>query len=156
MSDDVTRLMLMVFRAEAALTEAVDRLVADLDLTRARWQVLGALDALGGRATLSQVGRAMGLSRQSVRRTAQDLERTGFLAFKPNPAHARAKLAVFTEPGRAAFAEARRRQARWSADLASGLPPQAFGLAHAALESLVGRLDADTAEDQARTEEETT
>lgn len=145
MSDDVTRLMLQVFRAEAAMTAAVDRLVADLNLTRARWQVLGALDALGGQATQSRIGRAMGLARQSIRRTCQDLERDGLIATAPNPAHRRAKLMVFTEPGRAAFAQARRRQSEWGESLADGLPLQTFPLAQATLESLIARLEAEPA-----------
>ena len=146
MSSDVTRLMLQVFRAEAAMTAAVDRLVADLNLTRARWQVLGALDALGGQATQSRIGRAMGLARQSVRRTCQDLEGAGLIATAPNPAHRRARLMVFTEPGRAAFAQARRRQAEWSDRLADGLPLQAFPLAQATLDALIGRLETDASE----------
>ena len=42
-SDALTQLILEVFRVNGGLLSAGDRLVADLGLTSARWQVLGAV-----------------------------------------------------------------------------------------------------------------
>ncbi len=141
MSADPSRLILAVFRAEAALTGAIDRLVADLGLSRARWQVLGAMQAMGAPATLSQIGRAMGLSRQSVRRTVSDLSDAGLIAYQRNPAHARAALVSFTDKGREALVEASRRQAAWATELAGDTQGGAMIVARQVLLGFVDRLE---------------
>ena len=109
-------------KAAGALSDAVDDLLADLGLSTARLQVLDDLAANGPR-TVSQVARALGLSRQAVQRVADDLVGRGLAAYGRNPDHARAQLLDMTAEGRAAQAEAARRKALWLASLGEGLTP---------------------------------
>ncbi len=92
----LTELILETFRLNGQLLEAGDRLTAPLELTSARWQVLGAIDYEGRPITVAQIGRRMGLSRQAVQRIINALEAQGFVRFTDNPDHKRAKLVELT------------------------------------------------------------
>ncbi|WP_272800265.1 MarR family winged helix-turn-helix transcriptional regulator [Sphingobium sp. AntQ-1] len=112
-------------------------------MTSARWQVLGALAEHGAPRTVSQIARAMGLTRQSVQRVADDLRGAGLIVLLTNPDHARSKLMSMTPAGQDAYAEALRRQAPWVAGLAAGLSAQDVAAAIRVLSTVAGRLDAD-------------
>jgi DNA-binding MarR family transcriptional regulator len=107
-----TELILEVFRLNGRLLSAGDALTHPLGQTSARWQVLGALDQNGG--TVADIGRRMGLARQSVQRTADLLEADGLLSYADNPAHRRAKLAMLTRRGRATLDTITTRQTDWA------------------------------------------
>ncbi|HLH11799.1 MAG TPA: helix-turn-helix domain-containing protein, partial [Methylovirgula sp.] len=64
----VDELVLMVFRLNGSLIDAGSRLVEDIGLTPAWWQVLGALALARMPLTVPQIARNMGLARQSVQR----------------------------------------------------------------------------------------
>src|SRR5262245_31866737 len=115
-AQSLTRVMLSLFRVHGELLAAGDRLVEPVGLTSARWQVLGALAR--GPLTVSQIARVMGMSRQGVQRTADQLERDTFLNFAPNPAHAKSDLLKLTSKGEAALRRATERQIAWSRKLA--------------------------------------
>jgi DNA-binding MarR family transcriptional regulator len=112
-----TEIVLEVFRLNRLLLDAGDELTAPVGLTSARWQVLGIIEH--GPAPVAQVARAIGLTRQSVRETANGLEAEGFVEFAPNPRHRRAKLLVMTPKGYAAMEVVRRRHASWANELAN-------------------------------------
>src|SRR3712207_8740714 len=116
----VTGLILEVFRLNGRLLAAGDRLVAPLGLTSARWQVLGAVAMAPHPGPVPHLARAMGLSRQNVRRIADDLAAAGLLRFAPNPHHRRAKLVLLTDKGREVFQAASRLQAPWAGGLEIG------------------------------------
>ncbi|ASR37324.1 MarR family transcriptional regulator [Prauserella marina] len=107
-----SELAIEVFRLNGLLLAAGDELAKPAGLTSARWQVLGVIDHRP--ATVAEVARTMGLTRQSVRQTADALAGAGLIAFQPNPRHRRAKLLEPTARGRAALAEVERRQADWA------------------------------------------
>ena len=81
---------LTVFRLNGQLLGLAEELTRPVGLTAARWQVLGAV--LRTPLTVAGVGRAVGLTRQSVQRTADLLVRQGLAEYVDNPAHRRAKL----------------------------------------------------------------
>ncbi|HVX57495.1 MAG TPA: helix-turn-helix domain-containing protein, partial [Candidatus Saccharimonadales bacterium] len=85
-------LILTVFRLNGSLIEAGSRLVEDLGLTPAWWQVLGALALSPVSLTVPQIARNMGLARQSVQRVVALLLEKGFVRLDDNPHHRRAKL----------------------------------------------------------------
>lgn len=116
------RLQRACVKAAGALSDAGDDLVADLGLSTARMQLLDDLAATGPR-TVSQVARALGLSRQAVQRVADDLVRRDLAAYRRNPDHARAQLLDMTAAGRSAHAEAVRRKALWLTSVGAGLTP---------------------------------
>lgn len=135
----LTRVMLLTFRANGHLLQAGDDLVAPFGLTSSRWQVLGALWSRPG--TVSDVARMMGLTRQSVQRTADTLEKEKFISFEPNPNHARAPLLALTAKGNAALQKATKAQKNWSKNLAKSQSGGELQAAVAALEKLVQSLE---------------
>jgi DNA-binding MarR family transcriptional regulator len=119
--ETVVGLILSVFRLNGQLIDAGNRLVLDIGLTSAWWQVLGALDLSPVPLPVAHIARNMGLSRQSVQRVADLLADKGLVQFEPNPHHQRAKLIVLTPRGRAAAKSAGERQRPWARDLTAGL-----------------------------------
>src|ERR1700743_3237304 len=119
-SDALTALILDVFRFNGALIAAGDRLVADLGLTSARWQVLGAIALSPAAEPVARLARAMGLHRQGVQRIVNELEQEGIVVFDDNPHHRRARLVRLTRKGETLYREADRRQKPWARDLAKG------------------------------------
>jgi DNA-binding MarR family transcriptional regulator len=114
-----TELILEVFRLNGRLLSAGDALTRPARQTSARWQILGALDE--GPRTVAEIGRRMGLTRQSVQRTADLLESDGLLSYIDNPAHQRAKLAELTSRGRKTLNGITNRQIEWANRVASRL-----------------------------------
>ena len=114
-----TQLILEVFRLNGRLLSAGDSLTRPLGQTSARWQVLGALDQ--AERTVAEIARRMGLTRQSVQRTADLLEADGLVSFTDNPAHQRAKLTMLTPRGQATLNGITRRQIEWANRIASCL-----------------------------------
>ena len=120
---DISTLIVEVFRLNGCLLAAGDRLVADMGLTSARWQVLGAIALNGGPITVPSIARNMGLTRQAVQRVVNDLQAVGLLRSALNPHHRRASLIALTDTGASAYAEASQRQIPWAASFAAGCTP---------------------------------
>ena len=120
-----TDVVLEIFRLNRLLLDAGDVLTAPAGLTSARWQVLGIVEH--GPATVSEVARAMGLTRQSVQETANGLQAEGFVEFAPNPRHRRAKLIAMTPNGNVAMETVRRRHAIWANELGGRHDAAALG-----------------------------
>ena len=118
--DAMTSLVLETFRLNGRILSSGDTLVADLGLTSARWQVLGAIALSPTPLPVAHIARNMGLTRQAVQRLVNEMEHEGFVRFAPNPHHQRAKLALLTSRGRIAFDSAMKRQGPWASDLAKG------------------------------------
>jgi DNA-binding MarR family transcriptional regulator len=142
-----TDLMLSVFRLNGRLLAAGDRLGADLGLTSARWQVLGALES--GPGSTAEIARRMGLRRQSVQRLVDAMVADGLLALSENPAHRRARLVDTTDLGRERYAAIMERHRAWSNALSQGLDPVELGAARALVEDLTRRVGD---QDEARAE----
>ncbi|MCO7624956.1 MULTISPECIES: MarR family winged helix-turn-helix transcriptional regulator [Pseudomonas] len=139
-------LVLEIFRASARLLTAGDRLVAELGLTSARWQLLGTIVYAERAQPVSWIARDMGANRQNVQRIVNDLVKEGLLEFQPNPHHRRAQLVVLTEAGRKAFDLAMQLQTPWINELAEGLDMESIQTAHQVLKHLRNRLEEDPAE----------
>lgn len=152
MSDDkhsaegaiLTDLVLEVFRLNGRLLAAGDRLVADVGLTSARWQVLGAVHYAEESQTVSWLARSMGLTRQAVQRIVNELEADGLVAFNANPAHRRAHLVTLTRKGHAAYAAADRRQTPWVNALANGFDRIELAAALDLIRAIREKLEADS------------
>lgn len=105
-----SRIAFALFRAHGLLLAVGDKVTAPFSLTSARWQVLGQIVASQGGLPAAQIARNLELTRQSVQRVLDDLARLGMVDWADNPNHRRAKLAVVTAAGLAAFDAA---AARW-------------------------------------------
>ena len=140
-SDVVTELILEVFRLNGRLLAAGDVLVADLGLTSARWQVLGAIAISPALEPVARLARRMGLTRQAVQRVVNDLEHLGLVEFRTNPHHQRAQLVGLTAKGRGIYDQAHQRQAPWANHLAEGLDPGELQAAIRTIRQLTARLE---------------
>ena len=144
-TEALTELMLEIFRLNGRLLNSGDRLVADIGLTSARWQVLGAIALAGNRLPVAHIARNMGLTRQAVQRVVNELAAAGLLDFAPNPYHRRAHLVVLTAQGTDAYRAAMDRQAPWARQLAQALDEQEIRRATRVLCVLVDRLEPSSA-----------
>lgn len=137
----ITDLFLETFRLNGRLLVAGDALVADLRLTSARWQVLGAMALSPVPLPVPHIARNMGLTRQAVQRLVNEMARDGLVRFGPNPHHQRAKLVLLTPRGRAAYDAAMKRQEPWASSLTGGLSTTQIEIATATLRTIRQRLD---------------
>lgn len=137
----LTNLMLDLFRANSLILTDGDRLVAPLGLTSARWQVLGAINAVQSPQPVAWLARNLGANRQNIQRIVSDMEREGLVCFEPNPHHRRAQLVVLTDKGREAYAAAMALQAPWVNDLSQGLAAGDIETMHRVILALRERLE---------------
>src|SRR5882724_9322518 len=106
--DALTDLILDLFRLNSRMLAAGDRLVAELGLTSARWQILGAIVNADRPQPVAWLARNLGANRQNVQRIINDLHAERLVAFEANPHHRRAQLVVLTDKGSQAFDAAMR------------------------------------------------
>ena len=137
----ITDFVLETFRLNGCLLASGDALVADLGLTSARWQVLGAAALSPAPLSVAQIARNMGLTRQAVQRLANEMAADGLVRFAPNPHHQRAKLVLLTAAGKTAFAAAMKRQAAWASALGKGLGVRDVAAAATTLRTIRQRLE---------------
>jgi DNA-binding MarR family transcriptional regulator len=114
-------LMISIFRVNARLLEQGDHLVAPLQLTSARWQVLGAVALAATPLSTPQIAEAMGITRQGAQKQLNRMLAEGLFAVQVNPRHLRSPLYALTEQGRDKFEQAMRLQSAWADNLAEGL-----------------------------------
>ena len=139
--DALSDLILDLFRLNSRMLAAGDRLVAELGLTSARWQILGAIVAAERPQPVAWLARDLGANRQNVQRIVNDLQREGLVAFEINPHHRRAQLVVLTDKGRQTYAAADRLQAPWINGLSDGLSIKDIEKAHGVIQAVRRKLD---------------
>ncbi|MGA7217654.1 MAG: MarR family transcriptional regulator [Candidatus Sulfotelmatobacter sp.] len=122
---------------------AGDRLVADLGLTSARWQILGTIAAAHRPQSVAWLARDMEANRQNVQRIVNDLAGDGLVAFQPNPHHRRAQLIALTDRGRQKLDTAMRLQAPWINRLAEGLSVEDIKTTHRVILAIRRRLEGE-------------
>ncbi len=133
-----TQLILETFRFNGRLLAAGDRLTKELGLTSALWQVLGAINEAP--LPVAQIARNMGLTRQSVRRTANVLKDKGFVEFQENPNHQRAKLVVLSKKGRNVLDQVTKLQIDWANSVSKGLDDNKFKTVSQTMRTIGDRL----------------
>jgi DNA-binding MarR family transcriptional regulator len=145
LGEQATEVVLATFRANGRFLEAGDILSADLGLTSARWQVLGAVELAGHPLTVPQIARRMGLTRQSVHVTVNRLISDGLVELASNADHRRSQLVRLTRLGRARYQTLDRRQMAWVNQLVEGLEHSHLQTTARVLSELSARLDAGPA-----------
>lgn len=147
--DALSDLVLDLFRLNSRMLAAGDRLVAELGLTSARWQILGAIVSAERPQPVAWLARDLGANRQNVQRIVNDLHTEGLVAFETNPHHRRAQLVVLTDKGRQAFDAAMRLQAPWINGLSDGLQVKDIKTVQHVITALRGKLEGnDESEEQ--------
>lgn len=139
----LTGLILELFRVNALLLTAGDRLVAHLGLTSARWQILGAIVAAERPQPVAWIARDLGGNRQNVQRIINDLHKEGLVEFQANPHHRRAQLVVLTAKGKETFDAAMRLQAPWINSLTEGLTVKDLQAVHRVVVALREKLESN-------------
>lgn len=142
--DELTELILKVFRLNGRLLEVADRITEGTRLSAARWQVLGAV--LPAPMTVAGVARSMGLTRQSVQRLADVLVDEGVCEYRDNPAHRRAKLLAPTELGFEAIERIHPIQVAWADRVGAKVGLRALRAINATLSALLSTLDSPAGE----------
>ncbi|MGW3209457.1 MarR family winged helix-turn-helix transcriptional regulator [Streptomyces sp. NPDC001135] len=135
----LSRSALGAFRLNGQFLAVAEELARPAGITAAWWQVLGAV--LGEPLPVAGIARAMGITRQSVQRIADLLVERGLAAYRPNPAHRRAKLLAPTERGRAAVARIGPGHAAYADRLAQAMGEAELAEAVRLLERLSDVLD---------------
>ncbi len=132
-------LIIEIFRLNGLLLDAGDDLSRPVGLSSARWQVLGVVEH--GPLPVAHIARLMGLTRQGVQQTADVLEREGFIVYRDNPHHRRAKLVSLTPKGRTALDYIEEQQAAWANHLGGKQSLDALQAAVAVLRSVRASLE---------------
>ncbi|MEM7204376.1 MAG: MarR family transcriptional regulator [Planctomycetota bacterium] len=136
----VTRLILQSFHLHGLLGAAGDELTEPWGLSSAKWKVLGAIAHAGQPLHVAQIGRNMGLTRQGVQRTVNELEEAGLVELVDNPDHQRARLVRLKPRGEKVYGEIMAEQTRWSNDLADGISERTIQSAVGVMLTLSERL----------------
>lgn len=132
-------LALSAFRLNGQFLEVAEGLSRPVGLTAAWWQVLGAV--LTEPSSVAAIAREMGITRQSVQRTADLLVERGLAEYRPNPAHRRAKLVAPTGSGRDAISAIDPGHAAFARRLADAMGERELTEALAAMRRLSAVLD---------------
>ena len=136
-----TDVVLALFRANGLVLAAGHRLAEQEGLTAARWQVLGAVALAGRPLTVPQIARRMGLTRQAVQATVNQLHRDTLIETSDNPDHRRSPLINLTERGRQKYAALDRQQIAWINELSAGLKLSDLAAAARLLQDLSEKLE---------------
>jgi DNA-binding MarR family transcriptional regulator len=94
---EVSLLSADLYEAAGAVRQVGEAVAGKVGQTQARWQVLSVLSTSGW--TVPQAARRLGVTRQSVQRVVDLLVTDGLVELRPNPDHARSRIAQLTTLG---------------------------------------------------------
>jgi len=144
--DALQDVLLALFQLHGRVLEAADVMSGGVGLTGARWQVMKV--AARQSLTVSQIARRLGLKRQSVQRTVDQLAGQGLVEIRPNADHQRAGLVALSTQGRRRLTSLESRQQAWSARCLRGLGRGELERLARSLASLVERVEAATEQER--------
>ena len=111
----LTDLIIPTIQLEAHFSRAGESIAATAGQSLARWLTLEMV--AGQPATVSHVARKLRLTRQSVQRIADLLERDGLTEYADNPDHETSRLVRLTPRGRRILATIQAAQRAWANDI---------------------------------------
>jgi len=109
-----------VLRASARLEASRNALLSGFGMTGPRLRLLKTIRRRREPRTVSQLARAIGVSRQTLQETVRDLVAVGFLNLENNAFHRRAPIVVLTAAGGECLHRLLLVERRWIADLTRG------------------------------------
>lgn len=124
----LTELIIPIIRLEAHFSRAGEAIATAGGQTLARWLTLEMVAERP--ATVAEVARRLGLTRQSVQRIADLLAADGLTNYADNPAHQTSKLVRLTPRGRHTLRTIQAAQRRWANEVGAIIGESA--LRHAA------------------------
>lgn len=117
-------LVLSVLRLNGLLIAEGDAMTEELNLSHARWKVIGAIALSNNGLTVPGVARVLGQSRQAVQRITDVMVQDGVLEYQKNPNHKRSVLVVLSEDGKEIYNSLRQVQDPWAIDATEDIPVQ--------------------------------
>ena len=136
----LTSLIVPVIRLEAYFSRAGETIAAAGGQTLARWLVLES--AAEAPATVAQIARGLGNTRQSVQRVADLLQRDGLTKYVRNPSHQRSQFVRITPLGRKTLSTIQRAQRVWADRVGSEIGEPALRQAGSVVDNLTRILKA--------------
>lgn len=134
----LTGLIIPIIRLEAHFSRAGEAIAAAAGQTLARWLTL---EMVADRpATVAGVARKLNLTRQSVQRIADLLDRDGLTEYVDNPAHQTSKLVRLTPHGRETLRTIRAGQREWANQVGARIGEVNLRLASRVVEQLTREL----------------
>lgn len=109
-----TKITLEIFKVSGLLNLEGDKITEEFGLSSARWKVMGAIVKSNEPITVSEIGRAMGQSRQATQRVVDIMAKDGLLDMLGNPHHKKAKLIALTEKGVEVYEQLDKKQEKWA------------------------------------------
>ena len=134
-------MILSIFRLNARLLEKGDELVMPLNLTSARWQVIGAIELAQKPISAPQIAEFMGMSRQGVQKQLNKLTEEGIFESVHNPRHERSPLYTLTKLGTNILNETRELHSVWSQMLKANLSTEDLQTTLKVIQTLYKQLD---------------
>jgi DNA-binding MarR family transcriptional regulator len=129
-----------MLRASARLEVSRNALLSGFDMTGPRLRVMKMVRRQREPRTVSQLARAIGVSRQTLQETVRDLVAAGFVNLESNSFHRRAPIVVLTATGDACLDRLLLVEQRWIADLTRGFDEQLLAQTEWVLRCLRERL----------------
>lgn len=130
-----------LLRASARVEASRNTLLGGFDMTGPRVRLMKMVRRRRREPrTVSQLARAIGVSRQTLQETVNDLVAAGFVNLESNAFHRRAPIVVLTAGGDACLDQLLLVEQRWIADLTRGFDEQLLAQTEWVLRCLRERL----------------
>ena len=139
--ESLTEIILEIFRLNGSLLEVGNKITKPLNLTSARWQVMGAIEIANQPLTVAQIARRMGLTRQAVQRITNDLLKLRMVELSPNPDHKRSPLVSISTKGEKTMVDLNKSQAKWVSKLAEGISERELNKVFKMLQEIRNRIE---------------
>ncbi|MDO9414408.1 MAG: helix-turn-helix domain-containing protein [Pseudolabrys sp.] len=130
-----------IYELAGSLRQNGETIAAAVGQTQARWQVMSA--ASGGRYTVPQIARRLGVSRQNVQRIADLLVEDGSATFDDNPDHRGSPYLTLSKAGTATLAKLSKAAAGYHATLADKMSAAEIAALHRGLRKLIAAVNSN-------------
>ncbi|MDG2421700.1 MAG: MarR family transcriptional regulator [Gammaproteobacteria bacterium] len=117
-------LVLSILRLNGLLIAEGDAMTEKLDLTHARWKVIGAIALSTNGLTVPGIARVLGQSRQAVQRITDVMVEDEILEYRANPKHKRSVLVTLSEEGKEVYINLRDVQDPWAINVTEDIPAE--------------------------------
>lgn len=119
-ADQLTQVILNVFRLNGVLTEWGDRFVLPAGLTSTRWRMLGAVVLAQRPVTAPHIALTMGVTRQGAQKQLNLLVESGLMKTQANPMHKRSPIYALTAQGQSVYDTVNVRWQHQATEMAAG------------------------------------
>ncbi len=135
-----------IFMLQSVLAERMDIIHTRAGLATPQVRTLDTLSHAGA-ATVPDIAARLGVSRQFIQTTCNELEGRGLLSFRDNPRHKRSRLVEITPDGSALLARFRTAEAKLLHEKLPDIDAEAVTVAQGLLSELRHRIENVAVED---------